>query len=124
MSIFGLLRIALKAFARHRLRALLTALGIIIGVGAFITMVALGRGANARVSEQIASMGANMLVVVPGSTQQGGVRGGTGTSAALTEDDVAAIARSYQSVNSVAPLLQSNAKIVARGANWSTSNTG
>jgi putative ABC transport system permease protein len=68
MSPFDLVRGALRGFARHRMRALLTTLGIIIGVGAFITMVALGRGANARVSAQIASMGANMLIAVPGST--------------------------------------------------------
>src|SRR5215470_10945745 len=112
MSIFGLLRIALKAFARHRLRALLTALGIIIGVGAFITMVALGSGASAKVSEQIASMGVNMLIAQGGTSNVGGVRGGSGTSgsAALTDDDVDAIARGLPSIRWVAPLVTTNAQ--------------
>src|SRR5689334_14266154 len=106
------------------MRSLLTTLGIIIGVGAFITMVAIGRGANARVAEQIASMGANMLVVQPGSTQQGGARGGAGSSAALTDDDVQAIERSTSTVRWVAPLVQTQAQVVFGGTNWATSITG
>ena len=124
MSLFALLRLALRGFVRHRMRALLTTLGIIIGVGAFITMVAIGRGANARVSEQIASMGANMLVVQPGSTQQSGARGGAGTSASLTDEDVNAIARTVSTVRWVAPLVQTQGQVVFGGANWSTSITG
>jgi putative ABC transport system permease protein len=125
VSIFALLRLAIRGFVRHRMRALLTTLGIIIGVGAFITMVAIGRGANARVSEQIASMGANMLVVLPGSAQQGGARGGTGTAGtALTDDDVDAIARTVSTVRWAAPLVQTQAQAVYGGANWATSITG
>ena len=124
MNLFALLRLALRGFVRHRMRSLLTTLGIVIGVGAFITMVAIGRGANARVSEQIASMGANMLVVQPGSSQQAGARGGAGTSAALTDDDVAAITRTASFVRWVAPLVQTQAQVVFGGANWSTTVTG
>ncbi|MEO8214036.1 MAG: ABC transporter permease [Myxococcales bacterium] len=124
MNVFALLRLALRGFVRHRMRALLTTLGIIIGVGAFITMVAIGRGANARVSEQIASMGANMLVVMGGSTQQAGARGGAGTSAPLTDDDVAAIGRTASYVRWAAPLVQTSGQVVFGGANWSTSITG
>jgi putative ABC transport system permease protein len=99
VSILALFRLALRGFVRHRMRALLTTLGIIIGVGAFITMVAIGRGANARVSQQIASMGANMLVAQPGSSQSAGARGGAGSAgAALTDDDVDAIARNVGAV--------------------------
>jgi putative ABC transport system permease protein len=87
-------------------------------------MVAIGRGANARVSDQIASMGANMLVVLPGSTQQGGARGGAGSSAALTDDDVDAIARTVSNVKWVAPLVQTQGQAVYGGANWATSITG
>jgi putative ABC transport system permease protein len=125
VSVWSLFRLAVRGFIRHRMRALLTALGIIIGVAAFITMVALGRGANARVADQIASMGANMLIVLPGSTQQGGVRAGSGTSgAALTDDDVAAIAQNVGTVKWVAPLVQTQAQVVFEGANWSTSIVG
>jgi putative ABC transport system permease protein len=124
VSILSLLRLAVRGFVRHRMRALLTTLGIIIGVGAFITMVALGRGANARVSDQIAAMGANMLVVLPGSTQQGGARGGTGTSAALNDDDLTAIVRTCPNVKWAAPLVQTQGQIVFGGANWSTNVIG
>jgi putative ABC transport system permease protein len=126
MSIFGLLRIALKAFSRHRLRALLTALGIIIGVGAFVTMVALGRGASAKVNAQIASMGTNMLVVFGGFSSMGGARGGMGSSGnALNDADVEAIRNNLGDVvKYAAPMVQTQAQIVWSGANWSTSING
>jgi hypothetical protein len=98
MTLWALFRLALVGFSRHRMRALLTALGIIIGVGAFITMVALGSGASAKVTQQIASMGSNMLVAFGGSSNAGGVRGGTGSSASLTDDDVDAIVRTVPTV--------------------------
>jgi putative ABC transport system permease protein len=126
LSIFGLLRIALKAFSRHRLRALLTALGIIIGVGAFVTMVALGRGASAKVNAQIASMGTNMLVVFGGFSSMGGARGGMGSSGnALNDADVEAIRNTLSDVvRYAAPMVQTQAQIVWAGANWSTSING
>jgi macrolide transport system ATP-binding/permease protein len=126
MSVFGLLRIALKAFARHRLRALLTALGIIIGVGAFVTMVALGRGASAKVNAQIASMGTNMLVVFGGFSAMGGARGGLGSSGnALTDVDVDAIRKTMPDlVKYVAPMVQTQSQLVWAGANWSSSING
>jgi putative ABC transport system permease protein len=126
MSLWALCRVAAQGFSRHRMRALLTALGIIIGVGAFITMVALGSGASAKVSEQIASMGTNMLVASGGTSNVGGVRGGSGTSgsAALTDDDVDAIARGVASVRWVAPMVTTNAQVVWGGMNWATSITG
>jgi putative ABC transport system permease protein len=124
MSVVTLLWIALRGFARHRMRALLTALGIIIGVGAFITMVALGRGASAKVSDQIASMGTNMLVATGGSSRTGGVRGGAGSSPSLTDDDVDAIARGAAAVRWAAPMLQTQAQAIWGGANWATSIIG
>jgi putative ABC transport system permease protein len=125
VSIFALLRIAIKAFSRHRLRALLTALGIIIGVGAFITMVALGRGASARVSQQIASMGTNMLVVFGGFSSMGGARGGSGSSGnGLNDGDVDAIRKTCDAVKYVAPMVQTQAQLVWAGANWSSPING
>jgi putative ABC transport system permease protein len=125
VSVFALLVMAVRGFSRHRLRALLTALGIIIGVGAFITMVAIGSGASAKVSAQIASMGTNMLIASGGTSNAGGVRGGSGTaSAALTDDDVEAIARNVPQVRYVAPLVSTSAQVVYGGANWATSITG
>ncbi len=122
---FALMRLALRGFGRHRLRALLTALGIIIGVGAFVTMVALGRGASAKVNEQVASMGSNMLVAFGGSSMQGGARGGAGSSgAALTDDDVEAIRRSASAVKWAAPIVQTQAQVVWAGSNWFTPVSG
>ncbi len=126
MSLWALFRVAVHGFSRHRMRALLTALGIIIGVGAFITMVALGSGASAKVGEQIASMGTNMLVAFGGTSNVGGVRGGSGTSgsAALTDDDVEAIGRAVPTVKWVAPMVNTNAQAIWGGMNWATSITG
>jgi putative ABC transport system permease protein len=126
MSLWALFILAVRGFSRHRMRALLTALGIIIGVGAFITMVAIGSGASAKVSEQIAAMGTNMLIATGGASNVGGVRGGTGSSgsAALTDDDVDAIVRAVPNVRWAAPLVSTNAQIVYGGANWATSITG
>ena len=126
MSPWALLVLAVRGFSRHRMRALLTALGIIIGVGAFIAMVAIGRGASAMVSAQIASMGTNMLIASGGASNVGGARGGSGStaSAALTDDDVDAIARGVSTVRWAAPLISTQAQIVWGGANWATSVTG
>jgi putative ABC transport system permease protein len=126
VSFWALLRVAVHGFSRHRMRALLTALGIIIGVGAFITMVALGSGASAKVGDQIASMGTNMLIATGGTSNVGGVRGGSGSSgsAALTDDDVEAVGRQVASVRWVAPLVSTNAQVVWGGMNWATSVTG
>ncbi len=87
------LRIALRALVANKMRSGLTMLGIIIGVGAVITMVAVGSGAKARIEEQIASMGSNLLMVDSGSSASGGFRFGAGTTPTLTVDDSKAIPR-------------------------------
>jgi putative ABC transport system permease protein len=122
VSFLGLLRIAVKGFSRHRLRALLTTLGIMIGVGAFIAMVALGRGASARVAAQIAAMGSNVLVVRGGGGFFGGVRGGGGFT--LNDSDVEAIRKEADAVRYAAPEVSTNAQVVWGGVNWSTQITG
>ena len=88
MNFLALLRIALRALAVNKLRSALTMLGIVIGVGAVIVMIAVGAGAQARVEEQIRALGSNLLLVMPGSTTAGGVRMGFGSGSTLTEDDV------------------------------------
>ena len=93
MNFLALLRIALRALAVNKLRSALTMLGIVIGVGAVIVMIAVGAGAQARVEEQIRALGSNLLLVMPGSTTAGGVRMGFGSGSTLTEDDVVAINR-------------------------------
>jgi len=124
LTIFVTLRIALRALSRNRLRSFLTTLGVIIGVAAVITMTALGEGAKARIQAAFASMGTNMLVISPGSTSLGGVRGGSGTMPSLTWDDLTAIRRDVPSVRAAAAVLRGSASIVSETNNWSTSIQG
>ena len=118
------IRIAGKALMRNKLRSFLTALGIIIGVGAVIAMVAIGDGAKAMVEKSFAAMGSNLLVVMSGSTTAGGAHGGFGSMPTLTWDDLAAIQREVPTIQYVAPQLRSNAQVITEEQNWSTSVTG
>jgi putative ABC transport system permease protein len=119
MKMGALLRIALRALAVNKLRSALTMLGIVIGVGAVIVMIAVGAGAQARVEEQIRALGSNLLLVMPGSTTAGGVRLGFGSASTLTEDDVAALNREIPEALA-APALRGAAQVVWGNANWST----
>ena len=108
----------------NKMRSALTMLGIIIGVGAVIAMIAVGSGAKRRISEQIASMGSNLLVVMSGSSTSGGLRFGSGTVPTLTVDDAKAILSEIPSVKYVAPSLPGVAQVVYGNQNWSTSIQG
>ena len=119
MNLLALLRVALRALAINKLRSTLTMLGIIIGVAAVIVMIAVGSGAQARVEEQIRSLGSNLLLILSGATTSGGVRLGFGSNLTLTEDDAAAIAREIPEVLA-APALRGSAQIVWGNQNWST----
>ncbi len=118
------LRVAVRALLRNKLRSFLTTLGIIIGVSAVIAMVAIGEGAKARVEASFASMGTNMLVVLPGSTTTGGQRGGFGSLPTLTWDDLKAIQSEVPSVKYAAPLLRANAQLASEDQNWNTTVYG
>jgi putative ABC transport system permease protein len=98
----------------------LTMLGMIIGVSAVITLVALGNGARMVVEEQITNGGANQVTVNPGSTNQGGARGGTGTASSLTVEDAAAIRAEIPGVRYLAIGVRSQQQIVAGNRNWPT----
>jgi putative ABC transport system permease protein len=111
-------RIALRALARNKLRAFLTMLGIIIGVGAVIAMVAIGEGAKSTIRSQIASLGTNVLVVLPGSNVQGGVRAGFGNVNTLVDADAKAIARELPSVAFASPVMRRQEQIIAGNLNW------
>jgi putative ABC transport system permease protein len=117
VSPFGILRVALRALLKNRLRSALTMLGIIIGVGAFVAMVAIGQGVRAKVTSSIAGMGSNMVVVFPGSSVQGGARGGMGSSPTLTLDDAEGVGR-LSSVSRAAPVVRGSAQLVYGAANW------
>ncbi len=118
------LKIAGRALVRNKMRSALTMLGMIIGVGAVITMVSVGRGAKAQVEAQIATIGSNMVIIFPGSTTQGAVRGGSGTETTLTEQDAEAIGREISAVRVAAPSLRTTAQVISANQNWSTTITG
>jgi putative ABC transport system permease protein len=104
----------------NKMRSTLTMLGIIIGVAAVITMIAVGAGAQARVEEQIKSLGSNLILLLPGSVTSGGVRMGAGSRNTLTEDDAYAIQREVAHVQGAAPQLRGTGQVVAGSTNWST----
>jgi putative ABC transport system permease protein len=117
-------RIAVRALRVNKLRSALTMLGIVIGVGAVITMVAVGAGAQARVAEQIQSLGSNMLIVLSGSALAGGVRMGSGSQLTITEDDAWAIQREITAVAAAAPTSRGGAQVVYGNLNWATGIQG
>ncbi len=114
------IRIAFKALGRNKMRSSLTMLGIIIGVAAVIAMIAIGSGAKARIQEQIASMGSNLIIVMSGSATSGGMRFGMGSVPTLTVEDSKAIAAECSAVKYSAPVLQGVAQVVYGNQNWST----
>ncbi len=124
MNLAAALRAALRALTTHLLRSLLTMLGIIIGVAAVITMVAVGRGATERVQEQMKGLGSNIMLVVPGSLSAAGVRYGAQTRSRFTEEDAEAIAREVPEVQVAAPSSRTTAQAVAQNANWNTTIFG
>jgi putative ABC transport system permease protein len=117
-------RISFRALRVNKMRSGLTVLGIIIGVGAVIAMVAVGSGASRQIAEQISSMGSNLLIVLPGATTSGGVRMGGGTQPTLNLADAEAILRECPAVSDVAPSLRSVAQVVYGHMNWSTGVNG
>jgi putative ABC transport system permease protein len=118
------IRIALRALRRNIMRSLLTTLGIIIGVAAVIAMVSIGQGASVSVQEQIARMGNNMLIILPGTTTQGGIRSGLGGASTLTANDAKAIQRECTAVGAVTYMRRQVQQVVAGNQNWSTAITG
>lgn len=118
------MKIAFGALRINKLRSALTMLGIIIGVAAVIAMVAVGSGAQARIQQQIASIGSNIIIVVSGSITSSGIRMGTGNAQTLTEDDAKAIARETSSVQAAAPATRGGAQVVYGNNNWGTQILG
>jgi putative ABC transport system permease protein len=124
MNPLAIIRVAFGALLRNPLRSLLTVLGVVIGVAAVIAMVAIGQGARQRVSSVFEAMGTNLVVVMPGSTQSGGVRGGYGSRSSLTWEDFDAIRTELSSVRWAAPSLTLRGQVAADDQNWSTTVTG
>ena len=110
----------MRILRRNPLRAGLTMLGIIIGIGAVVAMVSLGQGATASVQAEIASLGTNVLIIIPGTTTVGGVRGGLGTISTLTVDDAEDIEKKIGSVTMVMYGSRSVLQVIGENKNWST----
>src|SRR5437899_3857416 len=124
MDLLAIIRIAMRALARNKLRSALTMLGIIIGVGAVIAMVSVGQGAQEQAQQQIAAMGSNMLFVQSGTVNRGGMRMGWGATKTLVYDDMTAILRECPSVKAAAPGSQASAQVVFGNDNWATNLNG
>jgi putative ABC transport system permease protein len=124
MRIIAIIRIALRALRRNKLRTFLTMLGMIIGVAAVITMVSIGNGAKAQVEAQIASLGQNVLSVYPGSTTSGGARGGWGSASTLTPEEADLIAKEVPGVVGVSGEVRDHTQVMGNGMNWYTSVQG
>ena len=124
MNFFAALRSAWRSLAANTLRSILTMLGIIIGVAAVITMIAVGRGATDRVQEQMKGLGSNIMLVLPGGVSQAGVRLGAQTRQRLTEEDAAAIGLEIPEVQVAAPTSRTSAQLVFGNTNWSSTVFG
>jgi len=120
MDFLQTLKIALRALRTNKMRSFLTMLGIIIGIAAVIAMMAVGAGASHVISQQIASIGSNIILVIPGSTTSGGLRMGSGGSQTLTSDDVKAIMAECPSVLRAAGTTRTTSQVVYGNMNWST----
>ena len=117
-------QIALKALVSNKMRSLLTMLGIIIGVGAVIAMVSIGMGVRKNIQDSISSLGSNMLIVMPGASNKGGVRGAAGSRTTLKYDDALAIEKKVQNIDYVSPTVSGSYQVVNGNQNWKTSVYG
>jgi putative ABC transport system permease protein len=124
MRISSTIIVALRALRRNKLRSILTALGIIIGVAAVIAMVSIGNGAKKQVEDQVASLGQNVITVFSGNFTSGGMRGGWGSAPTLTVEDANAIGREIGTVAAVSPEVRDRNQILANGLNWNTQVIG
>jgi putative ABC transport system permease protein len=125
VNAFASLRTALRALRKNKLRSLLAMLGIVIAVAAVMATVSIGQGAQAKVAEQMESLGANLLMILPGSIASHGVATGTGATQNLTRDDATAIERDLStSVAAVAPINRTGAQVVYGDQNWFTQVVG
>ena len=120
----NILKVAFRALARNKLRSLLTALGIIIGVACVVAVVGIGEGARMQSENQLKSLGTNFLMVIPGSVTSSGARAGFGASSKLSEDDVDAIRREVTTVSYVSASIRTVAQVIYANQNWSTSIQG
>ena len=119
-----LFKVATQSILKNKMRTLLTMLGIVIGVGAVIVMVAVGQGAQSQIERQIQGLGTNLIVVTPGSSTQGGVSQGAGTMSRLTIEDADKLTAEATALAGVSPVVVTRTQVIAGGANWRTQVNG
>src|ERR1700712_706081 len=124
MSLINLIRIALKALQRNKLRAFLTMLGIIIGVGSVIAMVAIGQGSKQSIHDQLSNMGTNMITVQPASNLNGGVRIAGASFQTLTSKDITALKAGVPDISELSPSVTSKGQAISGALNWPTTMSG
>ncbi|HSI07461.1 MAG: ABC transporter permease [Rariglobus sp.] len=124
MRIVATTIIALRALRRNKMRSILTALGMIIGVGAVIAMVSIGNGAKSQVEASIANLGQNVITIFPGNFTSGGARGGWGSASSLTPEDATAIQNEISGVVAISAEVRDRQQVLANGLNWNTTIYG
>jgi putative ABC transport system permease protein len=124
LQVRNLVKVSIRGILKNRMRSFLTSLGIIIGVAAVIVMVGVGQGASERIQNSIASMGTNLLIVFPGSSQAGGVNRGAGSWNRFTMDDADRIREQCKLIAAVSPIVRSGDQIIGGGNNWNTTIYG
>jgi putative ABC transport system permease protein len=120
MKTTTLLTVASQSILKNKMRTLLTMLGIVIGIGSVIVMVAVGHGAQSQIEKQIKSLGTNLLIVMPGATQQGGVSQGAGTFNRLSVEDAEKLKREGMTLSAVSPVISSRTQLIGPQGNWRT----
>ncbi len=124
INLAATIKISLRALRVNKMRSALTMLGIIIGVAAVITMLAVGKGARTKIAEQISAVGSNLIIVLPGSTTAGGIRLASGSFQNLTRADADAIRNECSAVQTTAPVLNGGVQVVYGNQNWATTVYG
>ncbi|MCX7006932.1 MAG: ABC transporter permease [Kiritimatiellaeota bacterium] len=117
-KVYRTFRMALHALRRNVMRAILTTLGIIIGVAAVIAMMEIGNGSSSAIQSTIASMGANNLLIMPGTAASGGISFGAGSTMTLSPQDCEAILRECSAVRNAAPIVRARTQVVYGNRNW------
>ena len=118
MNFIAIIKVAVRALNRNKLRTALTMLGIIIGVGAVIALVSIGQGAQSMIQDQINSMGTNMMIIVPGNVFFGGASMGAGAASTLTEEDVQAMLKEIPTIAAGSPIVRASGQMVFGNQNW------
>jgi putative ABC transport system permease protein len=118
MNFLAIIKVAVRALNRNKLRSALTMLGIIIGVGAVIVLVAIGQGAQVMIQDQINGMGTNMMFIMPGNVFFGGASLGAGAASTLTEEDVQAMLKEIPTIAAASPIVRSSGQMVFGNQNW------